>query len=287
MQMEGSAHGDQRMRAGTWIELKGFGGQFNGKYYLTSTTHVFSNGRGGRNAGYVVEFKSEGSRTGTLLEAAGGISGTGKSDKFGINGAVPAIVTNINDPENLGRVKVRWPHLDPNVESTWARVISPHHGMMLRPAVNQEVLTVFEDGDMNKPYVIGALWNGNNAPPSKHDSSDHIDSADSFIITTENCALALSEPDKTVGMYIKDGPSAIVTDEKALILANFKSPDDCKIMLEKGSHKITVKNNGDVEIDSMGKVTFKALQDVSISGMNVDISANAQLTIKGAMVKIN
>jgi hypothetical protein len=37
----------------------------------------------------------------------------------------------------------------------------------------------------------------------------------------------------------------------------------------------------------MGKVTFKALQDVSISGMNVDISANAQLTIKGAMVKIN
>jgi uncharacterized protein involved in type VI secretion and phage assembly len=296
MQMEGSCFGDQRMRAGTWIELKGFGGQFNGKYYLTSTLHLFTNGRGGRNAGYTVEFKSEGGRTGTLLEAAGGDTAGPIAGKFGDNGPVPAIVTNIKDPEKLGRVKIRWPHIGPDVESNWARVVSPHHGMMLRPAVGQEVLVAFEDGDINKPYVMGALWNSKNHPPNQRGGDGEISSSDHFMITTPkgNMIAVMDKPGDGVGFQHHDGPVIqAYTDDGATgieLNANGDSQDDCRLVMATGDNIISVDAKGNIEITSkegdiaikstMGKLTLEAMS-------GIEITSQGQVKIKGAMIDLN
>lgn len=36
-----------------------------------------------------------------------------------------------------------------------------------RPVAEDQVLVVFEPGELNRPYVIGSLWNGNERPPER------------------------------------------------------------------------------------------------------------------------
>lgn len=87
-----------------------------------------------------------------------------------VYGAVVGLVTSIEDPDSLGRVKVRFPWLKDNLESRWARIVSfmagAERGGVFRPEVGDEVLLLFERGDMRFPYVIGAVWNGPDAMPS-------------------------------------------------------------------------------------------------------------------------
>jgi uncharacterized protein involved in type VI secretion and phage assembly len=88
-----------------------------------------------------------------------------------IYGASIGIVTSTDDPDALGRVKMKFPWLKDDVESPWARVVSfmagNARGAVFRPELGDEVLVLFEHGDMRFPYVVGALWNGNDAMPTE------------------------------------------------------------------------------------------------------------------------
>jgi len=96
-----------------------------------------------------------------------------------VYGAVIGIVTSVDDPDALGRVKVTYPWLQDGVESPWARVVSfmagNERGAVFRPEVDDEVLLVFEHGDMRRPYVIGALWNGPDAIPEERGTDANND----------------------------------------------------------------------------------------------------------------
>jgi uncharacterized protein involved in type VI secretion and phage assembly len=89
-------------------------------------------------------------------------------------GVVVGVVSNINDPDGLGRVKVKFPWLREEDESQWARIMSlmagKDRGSVFRPEVDDEVLVLFEHGDMRFPYVIGAVWNGKDTMPSERGS---------------------------------------------------------------------------------------------------------------------
>ena len=88
-----------------------------------------------------------------------------------VYGAVVGVVTSLDDPDGLGRVKVAYPWLQDDIESPWARMVSfmagNDRGAVFRPEIEDEVLVVFEHGDMRRPYVIGALWNGSDAIPEE------------------------------------------------------------------------------------------------------------------------
>lgn len=89
-------------------------------------------------------------------------------------GVVCGIVTNIDDPDGLGQVKVKFPWLIEEDESRWARVMSfmggKERGGVFRPEVGDEVLVLFEHGDMRYPYIIGAVWNGKDTMPKERGS---------------------------------------------------------------------------------------------------------------------
>jgi uncharacterized protein involved in type VI secretion and phage assembly len=95
----------------------------------------------------------------------------GKTVAGRIFGAVIAVVSNVDDPDRLGRVKVRYPWLKDDSESPWARLVSfmagAGRGAVFRPETGDEVLVLFEHGDMRFPYVIGVLWNGKDQMPSE------------------------------------------------------------------------------------------------------------------------
>jgi uncharacterized protein involved in type VI secretion and phage assembly len=91
-------------------------------------------------------------------------------------GAVIGVVSNIADPDRLGRVKVRYPWLKDS-ESPWARVVSfmagSNRGAVFRPEVEDEVLVLFDHGDMRFPYVLGGLWNGEDKMPKERGSDSN------------------------------------------------------------------------------------------------------------------
>ena len=90
-------------------------------------------------------------------------------------GVFPALVSDVKDPDGMGRVKVKLPWLSPDDESNWARIASPmagnDRGLFLLPEVDDEVLVCFEQGDVRVPYILGGLWNGKDAPPETMDGA--------------------------------------------------------------------------------------------------------------------
>src|SRR5262245_48233297 len=93
-------------------------------------------------------------------------------------GVYPALVSDIKDPDNQGRVKIMLPWAPDTGSSryeAWARLATlmggNNRGSWFIPDVNDEVLVSFEGGDARRPYVIGGLWNGSDAAPESMDGA--------------------------------------------------------------------------------------------------------------------
>lgn len=109
-----------------------------------------------------------------------------------INGVVIGLVTNVNDPEGLGRVKLRFPWLADEAagdvhETDWVRIATGmagnNRGMFFMPEVEDEVLVAFEHGDTRFPFVVGFLWNGKDLPPAENIKMRRIQSVNGHRIT--------------------------------------------------------------------------------------------------------
>jgi uncharacterized protein involved in type VI secretion and phage assembly len=89
-----------------------------------------------------------------------------------INGVVTGLVTNVDDPQGQGRIKVNFRWLAETHETDWVRIATVMggngRGTFFMPEVNDEVLVAFEHGDARFPYVVGFLWNGKDDPPANH-----------------------------------------------------------------------------------------------------------------------
>jgi uncharacterized protein involved in type VI secretion and phage assembly len=88
-------------------------------------------------------------------------------------GLYPALVTDIVDPDRLGRVQVQLPWLGGAGDDVrvWATLLTPYadddQGFCAYPAVGSEVVVGFEAGEPNRAYVVGACWNGTATPPTE------------------------------------------------------------------------------------------------------------------------
>src|ERR1700722_18925249 len=84
------------------------------------------------------------------------------------NGIVIGIVDDLDDPEKLGRVRVKLPHLGGQM-SDWAYLVTPmagnNRGLFLRPEKNDQVLLAFSQGDPRFPYILGSMWSKPDPPP--------------------------------------------------------------------------------------------------------------------------
>src|ERR1700760_115671 len=100
-----------------------------------------------------------------IIQKAHETASTGDAKMYGVE---VAIVTNVQDPDKLGRIKVCFPRLPRKPESDWVRVVQraagAGRGFSWLPEVADEVLVAFERGGAQRPYVVGALWNGKNKP---------------------------------------------------------------------------------------------------------------------------
>jgi len=141
-------------------------------------------------------------------------------------GVYPATVSNNQDPANQGRVQIHlpWsPDAASGVYEVWARLATTmaggQRGTWFIPEVGDEVLVSFLGGDPKWPYVIGALWNGQDQPPVTIDANNDIRSITSrsgIRITMDDTAgavtLTLSTPGGQAVTLADGGPSVTVSD---------------------------------------------------------------------------
>ncbi len=196
-----------------------------------------------------------------------------------IYGVVIGLVTNNQDPDGMGRVRVRFPWLSDEDESWWARIAVPMagagRGVYFLPEVDDEVLVAFEHGDPRFPYVVGALWNGVDAPPETND-----DGANNRRVITSRSGHQVRLDDTEGGEKIEiidaGGEQSIVVDTAAKTITVSADGD---VVVESKNGKLILKGNG-VEIVSEAGVKVKASQ-------NLDLDAGAKVNVKGATIHLN
>lgn len=196
-----------------------------------------------------------------------------------VGGVVVGIVTNNQDEEGMGRVKVRFPWLSDEDESYWARIVSPAsgggHGIFFLPEVDAEVLVVFAHGDVRFPFVLGSLWNGKDAPPASND-----DGKNDLRLIRSRSGHEIRLTDKPDGEKIeivdKSGKNSIVFDT-AKNSISITADKDITLSAAEGTIKLDAQK---IEIKSSADAKMEA-------GAGLDVKASATLNIKGAMVNIN
>jgi uncharacterized protein involved in type VI secretion and phage assembly len=188
------------------------------------------------------------------------------------NGIVIGIVADLDDPEQLGRVRVRFPHLNDEL-SDWSRLASPmggkDRGWFLRPEKEDEVLVACEHGDPRRTYVVGSLWSKADPPPT--DDGKKVDNNWRFFRSRAGHVMKF---DDTSGA------------ERIEIVGK---GDQHKLVIDVSGKKIEITcSSGDVAISApAGKVSIDASQVEIKAKSSMTLEAGSAMTIKGATVAIN
>ena len=174
-------------------------------------------------------------------------------------GVYPAIVTSIvADKKNLGRIEVKFPWLGESGKDVraLATLCSPYadddQGFEILPAVDSQVVVAFEAGDLRRPYIIGACWNGREALPEKP-----IEANNKRLIKTRSGSL----------LEFDDSSGA------AKVTLSMKSGH--KLVLDDGGSTITLshKNGSSLKFESSGNVTLTATGQLTINASAVQVNA--------------
>lgn len=188
------------------------------------------------------------------------------------NGIVIGIVDDLDDQEALGRVRVRYPHLN-DERSDWARVATPmggkSRGFFMRPERDDEVLVAFEHGDPRRPYIVGALWSKADPPPD--DDGKRVDNNWRFLRSRSGHLLLFDDTSGAERIEIvgKGGNHKLVIDVSKE-----------KIEISCSSGDITVSApSGALKLDA-NTVEVKAKASMTLDG-------GSSMTIKAQLVQIN
>jgi uncharacterized protein involved in type VI secretion and phage assembly len=195
-----------------------------------------------------------------------------------VRGVSVATVVQNRDPDGLGRVKVRFPWRENPDESHWARIAVPmagnNRGTWFLPEVGDEVLVACEAERVEHPYVLGALWNGQDSPPETNSNGQNdirkIRSRDGHEIIFDDGAQG------RIDIHLKDNKRRVRLDPDGILIT-----DD-------SGNKMEIKS-------TPGEITIKSNTKISLQSTVIDIKADASmtlqasgtLTIQGALVKIN
>lgn len=231
-----------------------------------------------------------------------------------IAGVRVAIVSDNEDPEDLGRVKVTYPWRDADDESDWARLATPMtgdgYGTYFLPEVEDEVLVAFENGDIHRPVVVGSLWSGKRKPPE--DNSDGKNEVRTIttrsghrvefdddeggtdgavtVETTGGHRIRLDDADESVTIEDSAGNAVELDasgDEISLSANDTISLDAMEITLSaKQAIKLDSKGQVDISGAQQTKVASKGQLNIDSQGP-MDVSSSAILNLGGSMIFLN
>jgi uncharacterized protein involved in type VI secretion and phage assembly len=273
LEAEGTCIGNPGVKAGATIELKGVGQKFGGKYVVTAVTHSLRSPNT-----FKTFFQISGRSDRGLLD----LMQAPQERPWG-QSMVVGLVTNNNDPDQMGRVRVKYPSLSDTEESTWARVLTHNagnqRGIYMLPQVGDEVVVAFENGDARRPFVIGSLFNGRDKPGSEM----LPDQKGGLAVLSDDRAYVHAKEDMTFksdkGMVIE-----VTNDQKHTVKGSLKAKADSAVEMKAGQ-TYALEAGTSMTIKGVS-ITVEAQAALKLKGATVDIEASGPATLKGAIINI-
>ncbi|WP_018344940.1 type VI secretion system Vgr family protein [Cytophaga aurantiaca] len=168
-----TASGDSpKVALGNFVTIKlskkaGVGYEDHGEYLVTKVSHFLTG-------------------TGSYTNTFEAIPSSNEVIPFSVSKPVAqtqmALVTDNNDPQSFGRVRVQmlWQQ-NTDQKTDWIRVMTPdaggtgevskNRGQVFIPEVGDQVLIAFRYNDPNRPFVLGSLFHGTTAAGGQADNT--------------------------------------------------------------------------------------------------------------------
>ncbi len=258
----GSCIGLPKLRARQQIEIRGVGRRFSGVYSLSSVNHSIDAG------GYRTTFQvSQQYTSGVLPSLRKKIAAKPPPNQQPkVKGVMVGKVVNNLDPEKLGRVQLSFPTLSDLNISAWARMATPmaggtpadSWGAYFLPDIGDEVLVAFEQDDINRPVVLGALWNGKARPPEMNKGTN----ARKVIKTKTGMQLVFDETPGQENLTLQNMAGSTIKMASATGDISLQHPNGSSIML---------KADGTVSINVKSNLELKAGGDITLDATNVNV----------------
>ena len=177
----------------------------------------------------------------------------------------PAIVKDNNDPLGMGRVRVQflW-QAKPNEMTPWIRVVQPYtgggKGFYFIPEIGEEVLVDFEGGNAERPFVLGAHYNGE-AKSGYHNADNRVKA-----------------------IHTKSGHKLIFTEDESILLTD-KNGNVIKLDTQGKNIEISAPETINITANNLN-INIKKKVKIS-AGTDIDITAENNIieTAKGNKVE--
>jgi phage protein D len=284
-ELEGVARGNPELRAGTPITVDGLGVPFDGKYTVTTSRHRFDPA-----TGYTTQFSVSGRQDRSLLGLASGGSRAPSAQA----GVVVAQVSDVNDPQHAGRVKLTFPWLSADYVSDWARTVQlgagKDRGWTVLPEVGDEVLVAFEQGDFSRPTVLGGLFNGVDTMATGQ--GDLVDGGTGAVRRRSMVSRRGHRIDLLDADGQKEGVRLATKDDKLVINLDHVGTTitvhaDGKVLIE-GSQGVTIDSSSAAMELKGGSIALKATNGVTVDGGGgaVSVKSGAALSLTGTTAKL-
>ena len=215
-----------------------------------------------------------------------------------------ALVTDNNDPEGLGRVKVAF-HWNKGVDSPWLRIVSPHgggdKGFYFIPEIGEEVQIGFENNNAEKPFVMGTVYHGAARPNGWTTAENNVKA----IRTRSGHSIELHDEQGKEYIVIYDASGNVVHIDTANNTISISAPDVVNISSKEiniaaedtvnigakevniiGKKKVSVASDTQIE-EGAPKVTVTGESNVEISGKLVDVNGQTMTNVKGGQLFLN
>lgn len=286
--IEAEVRGNPSIRPNLALSLSGFG-LLTGDYTITSANHIYDRDIGG----YRTLITCSGREDRTLMGLG---DAAGKRPQ--LNGVYPAIVTDVEDTEGLGRVLLSFPWLSETFVSNWARVLHPSAGPMmgwqLMPSPTDEVMVAFENGQLDSPIVIGGVYSETRQPALGWNSVVVGDVLKYAFTSREGHQLIVDDSPESTGIHLQTtlGSSAVITISPELGIS-IKTMEGQPITINSASD-VTVSSEGEVAVNAAsvtingeGEVSITAEGAVSVEGSEVSVTTEGALALTGSEISLN
>lgn len=297
LEARGTTPGYPSMTAGSILRIKNVGRRFSGDYVASSVRHHYRNG-----LGYQTEFVVSGSRAESLASLIRSVSADQNARQAATHGLMIGIVTNNDDPDDLGRVKLKIPSLSDDDESDWARVVNlgggSERGSHVLPEVNDEVLVGFEQGDIHYPYVLGGLWNGKDKPPQPSSNAVKNGKVVKRVFRTRlGHTLTYIDPEgggiPEVTLISSRQNEISLNDDRTSPFVRLRTPGHTEVTISDGQSAgvlLRDQNGNELHIDSVGQtVKIRSLGRIEMNanaGITID-GGSGPVTVRGVMINLN
>lgn len=165
-------------------------------------------------------------------------------------------------------------------------------GTVAIPNIGDLVLVTFIRGDVNQAIIIGRLYNDEDRPPLNNNNEVifklPLDDSDNKTLKAamRNLQQQASEPREVIiemppkiTVRISDG-TVRATVGKSEMKIDQTNDTGGTVTVTTGRTKITMNQDGDIEVDAAGAVSLKAAKDLSIEAMNISIKSQLKTSIE-------